>query len=237
MNRRNFLISAGALAVVGCASRPTPRGVYEITEVEAPVYRVGDRWVYRRTDGYNGLARGTLSYTVMAVGENNLHIEVLDENGRLIDDARYAAPGLQVSGTFSEDGPVTGRCDPPYREYDFPLVAGKQWRQNLYLQRTDPWGTRNYVSASCYTEGWVEVEVAGQTHRALIIRRSLNLGQKSFFEGTMYRYETEWYVPALRGFARMETREDYYRRRSQVMGISDNGDRFLYELQSFEPGA
>lgn len=237
MKRRTFLLSAGALALAGCAVRPKPLGVYDITEVEAPVYRVGDRWTYRRTDGYNGLPRGILTRAVTAVGDDGISIQTKDEHGRLIDDAQFVEPGLQLAGTFSEDGPITGRCNPPYRKYDFPLVSGKRWQQSFYLQRTDPWGVRNYVTASLYAEGWEDIEIAGKPYRAIIVRRSLNLGEKSFFEGTMYRYETEWYAPALRGFVRMETREEYYRQRAQVMGGSENGDRFIYELQSFELGA
>lgn len=239
MNRRNFLLSACALTVTGCAMRPAPRGVYEPTEVPAPTYRVGDRWVYKRTDGYNGLARGILTREVTAVEANGIRIVTQDETGRVLDDARYEAPGLQLAGTFSEDGPMVGRCRTPFHEYDFPLVAGKKWRDAFYLDRDDLGGTRNYVTASLYAEGWEDIQAAGQSFHALVLRRSLNLGEKSFWYGTMYRYETEWYVPALRSFARMETTEEFYDRsgggrRGGGGGGLRNGDRFIYELESFQ---
>jgi len=242
MDRRSFLVSAGALALAGCAMRPAPRGVYELTEVPAPTYRVGDRWIYKRTDGYNGLPRGTLTREVRAVEENGIRIVTQDEHGHILDDARYEAPGLQLAGTFTEDGPMFGRCQTPFREYDFPLVAGKEWRDAFYLDRDDPGGIRNYVTASLYAEGWEDIQVAGQSFHALVLRRSLNLGEKSFWYGTMYRYETEWYVPALRSFARMETIEEYYDRsgggrRGGGGGGLRNGDRFLWELESFRLAA
>ena len=244
MDRRTFLMSASALTVAGCAIRPTPRGVYELTEVPAPTYRVGDRWTYRRTDGYNGLPRGILTRAVTAVDAGGIRIITQDENGRVIDDARYQAPGLQLAGTFSEDGPMIGRCATPFREYDFPLVAGKKWRDAFYLDRDDLGGTRNYVTASLYAEGWEDIQVADRSFHALVLRRALNLGEKSFWYGTMYRYETEWYVPTLRSFARMRTEEEYYDRSGGGSGSGGGrggggggiraGDRFIYELQSFQ---
>ncbi|HEY9380184.1 MAG TPA: hypothetical protein VIQ01_02955 [Burkholderiales bacterium] len=242
MDRRTFLMSASALAVAGCAT--APRGVYEITEIPAPTYHVGDRWTYRRTDGYNSLPRGILTRAVTAVDPSGIRIVTQDENGRVIDDARYKAPGLQLAGTFSEDGPMIGRCATPFREYDFPLVAGKRWRDAFYLDRDDLGGTRNYVTATLYAEGWEDIHVADGNFHALVLRRLLNLGEKSFWYGTMYRYETEWYVPALRSFARMQTVEEYYDRSGGGNGGSGggrgggggirNGDRFIYELQSFQ---
>jgi hypothetical protein len=235
-------MSASALAVAGCAT--PPRGVYEVTEIPAPTYHVGDRWTYRRTDGYNSLPRGILTRAVTAVDPSGIRIVTQDENGRVIDDARYKAPGLQLAGTFSEDGPMIGRCATPFREYDFPLVAGKRWRDAFYLDRDDLGGTRNYVTATLYAEGWEDIHVADRNFHALVLRRSLNLGEKSFWYGTMYRYETEWYVPALRSFARMQTVEEYYDRSGGGDGGSGggrgggggirNGDRFIYELQSFQ---
>ena len=53
MNRRAFLAAGGALALGACAA---PRlGEYEPTVVEAPQWRAGDSWTFRRIDGYNGL--------------------------------------------------------------------------------------------------------------------------------------------------------------------------------------
>lgn len=235
MKRRTFLAFGGSLALIGCAGRSVPRGVYEPTEVEAPAYRAGDRWTYRRTDGYNGLPRGILTRRVSAVTEGGYVIELRDEEGRLIDEAHFTREGLQQAGTFSEDGPMIGRCEPAYRKYDFPLASGKRWQQAFYLHRSDPGGLRNYVSMSAAVEGWEEVTVGERSYRALVIRRALNLGQKSFWESTLYRYETEWYAPALRSFVRLETREEFYRQRQRGLGALENGDRFIYELLSFEP--
>jgi hypothetical protein len=238
MNRRNFLAAAGALTLAGCAA-PAPRGVYETTEIPAPGYRVGDTWTYRRRDAYNGLPRGMLTRSVTAMDDRGIHISTRNEHGNIIDDAIFQAPGLQLAGTFSEDGPMIGRCDPPYRRYDFPLVAGKRWRQDFYLHRTDLGGTRNYVDTSMYAEGWEDIAVGDRSYHALILRRQLNLGQKSFFEGDMYRYETEWYAPAVRSFVRWHTREEFYRlgggRRGGGLTL-ENGDRFIYELESYQPG-
>jgi len=236
MQRRTFLLATAA-ALAGCATRPSTRGTYETTEVPAPVYNVGDRWTYRRTDGYNGLPRGILTRTVERTDKEGLRIVTRDEHGSVIEDAVYTAPGIKQAGTFSEDGPMVGRCVPPYREYDFPLVAGKRWRDAFYLERSDPGGNRNYVMVSSAAEGWEDVQVGDRSFHALVLRRSMNLGDKSFWYGTLYRHETEWYVPALKAFARMHTNEEFIDRSGGSRdggGTWRNGDRFIYQLESWQ---
>lgn len=234
MDRRTFLYASSALVLSGCATKP--RGVYEITEVPAPVRRVGQQWVYKRTDGYNGLPRGTLTRKVQSIDSSGMLITIRDERGRALDDAMFNAPGIQLSGTLTEDGPMTGRFSSPWRRYDFPLVANKRWADNFYLQRTDLGGTRNYINVSTRAEGWESVEAAGKTWKALVLSRFFNLGQKDFWSGNMSRSEVEWYAPEVQGPVRLIVTEEYFTRPGQVVGIPDNGNRFNYVLESFSLG-
>lgn len=230
--RRAFLAASGATLLAACAGRG-PLGVVEsTTEVPAPRWRAGDAWTYKRTDLYTKLDAGTLTREVVASGSEGVRIVTRLADGRVLDDAAFSEPGVETSGTLTEDGPITGRFNPPLRVYDFPLVSGKGWRQAI--TRTDSGGFRNYMTGAMRVEGWEEVRVGGRDYRAIILRRSYNLGPKDPFHGESYRHEIEWYAPELRGTARLQTNEWYWERRNDLYSGMMPGYRFLYELQSFK---
>ena len=227
MKRRTFLIAGSALLLSACAT--PPRGGFDATEVPAPRWRVGDSWTFRRTDGFNGLPRGVLTRVVESADHNGIRFVTRNEAGNVLDDARFESPGIEISGTLSEDGPVTGVFNPPLRVADYPLVSGKQWRQSLI--RTDANEFRTFMTASVRIEGWEQARALGKSYRALVIRRNLMLGPKDSFSGPLYREEVEWYVPELRGAARMQVAE-YIANEDILLGW-DPGDRFLYALENF----
>jgi len=227
MKRRTFLTASSALLLSACAT--PPRGGFDATEVPAPQWRVGDSWTFRRSDGYNSLPRGVLTRTVESVDRNGIRFVTTNEAGGVLDDALFESPGIEKSGTLSEDGPVKGVFTPPLRIYDFPLVSGKRWRQSLV--RTDANGFRTGTSVSVRIEGWEEARAGDKGYRALVIRRNFMLGPKDSFSGILYREEVEWYVPELRGAARMQVAEVISARRNVHARIP--GDRFLYALEVF----
>lgn len=232
MKRRTFLTAGSALLLSACAT--PPRGGFDATEVPAPQWRVGDSWTFRRTDGYNGVPRGVLTRTVESVDQKGIRFVTRNEAGNVLDDALFESPGVEISGTLSEDGPVTGVFTPPVRVYDYPLVSGKQWRQSLV--RTDANGYRTPMSVSVRVEGWEEARAGDKAYKALVIRRNFILGQKNSFIGSMYygipyREEVEWYVPELRGAARIQVTEFINTGRTRHAWAP--GDRFLYALEDF----
>jgi len=224
MKRRTFLTASSALLLSACAT--PPRGGFDATEVPAPQWRVGDSWTFRRSDGYNSLPRGVLTRTVESVDRNGIRFVTTNEAGGVLDDALFESPGIEKSGTLSEDGPVKGVFTPPLRIYDFPLVSGKRWRQSLV--RTDANGFRTGTSVSVRIEGWEEARAGDKGYRALVIRRNFMLGPKDSFSGILYREEVEWYVPELRGAARIQVTEFILTRHAWIPG-----DRFLYALENF----
>ena len=232
MDRRTFVAGMGAVALAGCAPAK-PLGVYETTEVPAPAWKPGTRWTYKRTDRFTKLSRGTLTRSVVAVENGRFRLTTLNENGVLLDDAIFTEPGIQIAGTLSEEGPMIGGFDPLWRRYDFPLVTGKRWKDRFYINRTDNQGQQNFVQLSSWAEGWENIEVGGQTHRAIILRRSWNLGPRSFWNGTLYRDEIEWYIPQLGAPARWITTEEYYYGPTYRLSDLVKGDHFLYLLENF----
>ncbi len=226
--RRKFLAASGALALAGCATKPL--GTYETAEAPAPSWRVGDRWTYARTDYYTRLDAGTVTREVVAAGPSGARVVTLSRNGRLLDDSTYSSDGIQTTGNLSEDTlDIAGTLSPPFERYASPLASGREWRQSM--TRTGAEGFHYPVWASTRVEGWETVRAGGRDVRAILIRRSLNLGPKDPFHSILYHYELEWYAPELRGTARLHVQE-WLR---EGWGANP-GSRYVYELVSFAVG-
>lgn len=225
-NRRTFLAASGALAMSACAT--TPLGRPEPTQVPAPRWSVGESWTYRRTDAYNGLDRGVVTRTIESIAKNGIRVVSRRANGAVTDDALFASPGIQISGTLSEDGFVVGTFAPYLRLYDFPLVSGKRWVQDM--TRTDSNQSRYYLAASTGVEGWEEVPVGGRTYLAIIVRRTLRLGPTFVSRGDLLREELEWYVPELGAGARLRISEW-----EVFLKHIEPGYRLSVQLESFTP--
>jgi len=202
-DRRAFLAAGGALALSACATAPL--GSAEATEVPAPVWRTGDNWTLRRTDAYNGLERGVVTRTVESATEKGMRVVTRQASGVVVDDALFESPGVQISGTLDEEATASGTFAPRLRLFDFPLASGKRWEQRM--TRTDSNQSRYYLEAATQVEGWEEVRVGERAYRAIIVRRTLRLGPRPVRYGYLHREELDWYVPELRGVARLRIYE------------------------------
>lgn len=230
-DRRTFLAATAALVLPGCAARPL--GTLESTPVPAPGWRVGDRWTYRRTDGYTKLDAGSpVTRRVAELSAAGARVPETTTWGTFVSDSVWANPNDLFSGTLSEYGPITGRFDPPLRLYDFPLVSGKRWQQQLH--RIDQAGFRYFMTLSAWVEGWDTMTVGGRAVRVVAVRREMLLGQLPPSLGTSvgnaYRSDTEWYAPELESFVRLNQMERYQPNRGQF-GTAP-GNWFVWQLQS-----
>jgi hypothetical protein len=198
-DRRSFLAAGGALALSACATPPL--GSPAAIEVPAPRWSVGDSWTFRRTDAYNGLDRGDVTRTVESATERGIRVVTRHAGGAVLEDALFESPGVQISGTLDEEGLIAGAFAPRLRRYDFPLVSGKRWEQQL--TRTDSNQSRYYFTASTQVEGWEEIGLGERSYRAIIVRRTLRLGHRPVRFGNLQREELEWYAPELRTGARV----------------------------------
>ena len=227
MKRRYFLTAGGALTLFACAT--PPRGSFDAAQAPAPDWRVGDSWTFRRTDGFNNVPRGMITRSVDSIDQDGIRIVTRNDAGIALDYAMFPSPGVELSGTLSEDGPVRGVFMPHLLMYDFPLYSGKTWQQSLL--RTDANGLRTFMTVSVRVDGWEAIRAGGATHRALVIRRTFMLGPRDPFSGPLHREELEWYAPELRGAAHMRTKEylvSWHRRFTWIPG-----DRFIYQLEAF----
>lgn len=225
ITRRRLLAAGGGALALGACAAPKPLGIYDLAEVPAPNWQAGQRWSWQRTDRYTKLPAGVLVREVAGREGDALRMRETFDNGGAFSDAIWGEPGFLLAGTLSDFGPVDGRFTPPLPFYLFPLQSGKTWSWRGH--RTDGNGFRTPMSLDAKVEGWDQVDVLGKPTRALIVRRSWNLGPPDPFRGNLMRTELEWYAPDLAGPVRSLSDEVYYERRFDIRRIAP-GSR--YEL-------
>jgi hypothetical protein len=230
VDRRAFIAAAGAWAFAGCATRSL--GTPEATVVPPPEWRTGDAWQYRRSDGYTKLDAGSpVTRRVAEVGKAAIRVPETTAWGTFVSDALWANPSDMISGTLSEQGPLTGRFDPPLRFYDFPLASGKRWGQQLH--RIDSAGFRYFMTLEGWVEGWDTLAVGGRNVRVIAVRREMLLGLLPPSLGTnvgnVYRSDTEWYAPELGSFVRLNQMERWQPNRGQF-GTAP-GNWFVWQME------
>ncbi len=202
--------------------------------VDAPGYAAGDTWSYSGVNGYNQLPLGSYTQTVAAAASGAIRVEVRSADGRLIDTAALAAPGLLASGMLNAR--TIGRLEPALQLLPFPLEEGKRWRQNVV--RFDP-VSQQKRSVSIYgkVEGWENVKVPAGEFRALKIVREMFLGDHDAFRGQTKLTEHEWYVPELKHWVKLQNWEEYHLAGDNVAGSYYQGERQGFEMLSYRPGA
>jgi hypothetical protein len=200
--------TAAAVAVVlaalaGCAGvQPGSAGA----AVEAPAYRVGDRWVYHVEEGYRVKNVWEETHEVIAIGADGVTVRVTQKGPStdLVRTEQWSAPGrVRVGALCNED---TRRFTPDLTRYDFPLVVGKTWNQWVH-NIDDTAKTTGDVNHYAAVLGWDRAPAGGTEAIQLFVIMHLD-------DETFWRYATEcrntvWYSPSVRGIVR-EVREARY---------------------------
>src|SRR5512144_2776370 len=126
-----FTIAAlAALATLaGCAAGPGGAG--SGPPAEAPVYRVGDRWVYQGSDGFRVKTEWEETHEVIAIGPEGITVRITVRGPiptlNLTRTELWPAPGQVKVGAVYEN--QTRRFAVPLALYAFPLASGKVWNQ------------------------------------------------------------------------------------------------------------
>src|SRR4051812_23515527 len=100
--RSILLIRTAAIVLVaalaGCAGLESPGSGGPAAE--APAFRVGDRWVYRATDGFRVPLQWSETHVVTAVAPGAITIRITEAgpNARGGRTEVWSAPGLLTSG-------------------------------------------------------------------------------------------------------------------------------------------
>jgi len=234
---RASAVAAGAMlvALAGCAALDSPGSGGPV--VDAPAYRIGDRWIYRAADGFRAPVRWEETREVIAIGADGITVRIT-QLGPTVNNSRteqWSSPGIVRVGALFDD--ETRRFATPLKRYEFPLVPGKRWDQFVdnFNEATNKSGQINhYVRVG----DWESVTTPAGTFPAIRLRVLTRLDDDEF-----WRWATECnyliaYSPEVRGIVR-EDKEAQYREKGNA---ADGGIAVLrsqhatLELVSFTPG-
>jgi hypothetical protein len=226
------LFVAALAALAGCAGNPGSGPA-----ADAPVYRVGDRWVYSAEDGFRQKARWQETREIMAINAEGITVRIT-QKGDSIDLTRteqWSAPVLVKVGAVYNN--QTRRFATPLQRYVFPLAEGKVWNQRVdnFNEFTKATGSINrWVSV----RGWEKVTTPAGTFDALSMQVIMRLDDEEFWRFATECNNAVWYAPAIGGTVREELNAQYLERGGDgpLSGALIRTQRAVLELVSFTPG-
>jgi hypothetical protein len=202
--------------------------------VQAPLLKVGDRWVYNAKDGYRTPTVWVETHEVTSIGSDGITVRVTLK-GPTIDIQRseaWSAPGVVRTGAVYEA--ETDRFDPPLLRYKYPLTVGETWSQSVHdlNQAAGPYGP---IQQRVEVGGFESVSTPAGPFNALRMRIFMQLDDETF-----WRYATQcdyvvWYAPAVGAMVRTEKRSNY-RNKEGVSSGTVPGQYATLELASYTRG-
>lgn len=228
-------LAAAVAALVGCAGTVSEGSG---PAADAPVYRVGDRWVYDVEDGFRQRTRWQETHEVTAIGADGITVRVT-QKGDTVDTARterWSAPGQVMVGTVCSN--ETRRFTTALQRLNFPLAAGRTWNQrveNVNEVTTKTGSINHWVRV----RRWEQVSTPAGPVDALLMQVIVNLDDDEFWRFATECNNAVWYAPALRGIVR-ENRDAQYLEKGGG-GPAGGGSiirtiHLSMELVSFTPG-
>jgi len=183
------VLAAAALLAVGCAAGSSKQAE-EQESIPRPEWRVGDRWVFKRT-ALTG-ATAVVTHQVAAAMTEGYSVRVL---GLASEVTRQWTHDLHLIQETLGDGTLV-RYDPPASFFTWPLKPGDTWEQEF--QYTDGRNDGRYANIWKVAATIEPIDtVAGRFYTLRVERWS----------GSQ-RLEAYWYSPRIRYWVRLE---DYLR--------------------------
>ncbi len=192
-----------------------------LEKIEAPVWNVGDKWVFSK--------------------EGPMEVSGIDKNGYIVKfsggiflksltgTAIFDKSTLNILYLLKDNKPrkYTGARR---RIFDFPQTIGKQWKDS-YSRKVEGW-TVNF-SENFLVMGWEGVEVRAGKFRTIKLEYKLEVTGPSGSLGlpvTGPRGKVwYWYSPEVKHFVRCQHEKGYRE------GSDELGEREDWELISFQP--
>lgn len=229
-------VFALALLLAGCQSAYMP-AVNPPAQAELPRLEVGDTWIYRHTDGYTKLPRGTFTHTITAIAGDAVTVQVKAADGTTVTTDRY------TRGWNWLERPMTNiqrfRYDPPYAAFQFPLATDNSWSQYMHAIDTTTGTTYDLARVDGKVSGWQRVTVPAGAFDAIVVRRSAYSGVSTFDRSQEFITEDDWYAPAVNNVAVGSYRSGYKDKRQNGDDGGNNGwyenDWTLVELVEYRP--
>ena len=171
---------------------------------------VGDTFVYRVINAYNGEARGQVTYRVDRVEADRLTVSVTPDNPAL------GVPHTEIVDqnnnwlrhpVVNHDTPVEYDFSTPYPAYVSPLDSGQSWSQRV--NATSKTGRRVSVRVDGDVVGSERVTTPAGAFDTIKIKRRVYAGDWEPFTYETNIVETDWYAPALGRSVRSERNSGY----------------------------
>ena len=220
-----------SLTMGGCASITGTPG----PSAEAPVHRVGDRWVYRvqdrvppRFDAWEE------THTIATVSPQTITLRVTAK-GASVDVDRtetWSIAGTVVEGAVFDV--ETRRFDPPLLRLRFPLTGGDRWNQRMKApaMSDSPYGA---LQRSVTVGGYERVTTPAGTFDAIRIAIFMRLDDETFWRWPTQCTYVAWYAPDVGATVREEKYAYYSEKGGQNGGGRLVSQQTTVELISFAP--
>jgi hypothetical protein len=187
--------------------------------IAKPDFRVGDRWVYRRINIFNGEELSRYEDKVTEVGDIQIKVDRTTLSAK--DGKDIGQVGKVTADRSTWTTPNSRRYDGNYVALAFPLEVGKTWKNEYKWRRSDS-GTTNFLSP-VKVEGWEEVTVPAGKFRALkVVHSGHYSARNNSYSWSGTTAETFWYAPEIRKFVKYE------------MIDQPQGDQIRIELTEYE---
>jgi len=231
MDRRSFLYATPGLAIAGCAGigasgPPAP----------APVWRVGDRWVYSASDGWRSPVTWDETHEVTGIGADGIVVRVtqLGPTVNNVRTERLVSPGVVTVGALFDN--ETRRFETPLVRYEFPLTPGARWNQSLHdynetARKNDPAQRTGIVG------GWQQVTTPAGTFDAISMRIYMQVNfDDPFNYPTQCNYEIFW-APAVGAMVKESKYATYRERGGGPEAVEFRAQNATLALTSYRRGA
>ncbi len=208
MDRRTFLLAGSAALAGGCVSVPGTAG----PPAPAPVFRVGDRWVYHCSDGFRVRVTWVETHEVTGMDPQGIDVRVtiVGETMNYQRMERLLSPGIVKFGSVY-DPAETRQFEPPLMRYQFPLTPGATWNQQL--RNRDP-STQLVSTVGRFVRvgGYEKVTVPAGTFDAIAMRILMSVDDNNPFRWPTNANYVVWWSEQV-GASVRETRYATYRER------------------------
>ena len=204
--------------------------------VEAPVYRVGDRWVYSGEEGFRIKTSWEETHEVTGVGPDGITVRITKKGADidLVRTEQWAAPGLvRVGAVFADE---TRQFATPLARFAFPLSPGQTWNQwvDQFNEATQKQGQINRYA---HVAGRKQVTTAAGTFEALELHVQMQLDDDEFWRWPTHCNYVVWYAPAVRNVVRESKAAQYVEKGEMQLQFAIRTQYGTLELVSFTPGA
>lgn len=246
LQRRRLVLGAGAgvalpaLGLTGCATGTGVTG--PARQFEPPTVAVGDRWVYREINRYNGLPLADVEVTVTASYPLTCNVrrtrsdstagEILRPNS--IQEERYSVPWAvdvepiyDLTMDFAEPMPIL----PPSLR-----VGASDYRKTSYV-------VKGYSGRYRWTQrlkavGAERIVTPAGSFDCLRVQRMIWFDYPDVFRFGSARVDNAWYAPEVNRWVRREWTGDYQHENSLgKMGSRRREDWVRWDLLSYQPAA